>query len=163
MAIRNAPDNYMGYANLCRAYNDLGRYRDAIATCNKSLTIKPGDGETYYYMGRAYSSLKQTSNAAAAFQKALTGLLVFVKERPDDADSHYLLGNAYNETKQPEQAIWSYLKAIELKPNFAQARYNLGVTCHLAGRKQEALDQYAQLKTIDPKRAARLLQIINSR
>jgi hypothetical protein len=36
------------------------------------------------------------------------------------------------------------------------------VTLYFLGRKKEALDQEVQLKTIDPTRAARLLQIIKS-
>jgi tetratricopeptide (TPR) repeat protein len=163
MAIKNASDNYMGYTNLCRAYNDLGRYQDALTTCKRALEIKPGDGETCFYLGRAYQRLNQSAKATPLFQKAVAGLFDFIKERPDDADGYYLLGNAYSETKQDEQAVRSYLKAIDLKPRFPQARYNLGVTLHILGRTKEALDQQEQLKTMDPTRATRLLQIVNGR
>jgi tetratricopeptide (TPR) repeat protein len=163
MAVKNAPGDYVGYTNLCRAYNDLGRYQEAVTTCTRALEIKPGDGETYFYLGRAYKGLKQSSKTALLFQKAVAGLLQFVKENPDDADGYYLLGNAYNEITQDELAVRSYLKAIELKPRFPQARFNLGVTLHILDRTKEALDQQEQLKTIDPERAARLLQIIKAR
>lgn len=163
MAVKYAPEDYAGYTNLCRAYNDLGRYQEAIATCDRALEIKPGDGETYFYLGRAYKGLKQPSRTAPLFQKAVLGLLQYVKENPDDADAYYLLGNAYNETTQDDFAVRSYLKAIELKPRFPQARFNLGVTFHILDRTREALDQQAQLKTIDPERAARLLQVIKGR
>jgi tetratricopeptide (TPR) repeat protein len=163
MAIKYAPQDYAGYTNLCRAYNDLGRYQDALSTCTRALEIKPGDGETYFYLGRAYEGLKQSSRTTPLFQKAVTGLLQFTKENPDDADGYYLLGNAYNQTKQDELAVRSYLKAIELKPHFPQARFNLGVTLHILDRTKEALDQQQQLKAIDHERAARLLQIIKGR
>jgi tetratricopeptide (TPR) repeat protein len=163
MAVKNAPADYVGYTNLCRAYNDLGRYQEAIATCTRALEIKPGDGETYFYMGRAYKGLNQLSRTPPLFQKAVTGLLQYIKDNPDDADGHYLLANAYTETKQDELAMRAYLKAIELKPRFPQARYNLGVIFFIMGRAKEARDQQEQLSTMDPARAARLLQLVKGR
>jgi tetratricopeptide (TPR) repeat protein len=163
MAVKYSPENYAGYTNLCRAYNDLERYQEAVATCTRALEIKPGDGETYFYLGRAYKGLKQSSRTTPLFQKAVTGLLEFVRENPDDADGHYLLANAYTETKQDELAMRAYLKAIELKPRFPQARYNLGVIFFIMGRTKESLDQQEQLNNMDPARAARLLQLIKGR
>jgi tetratricopeptide (TPR) repeat protein len=163
MAVKNAPGDYVGYTNLCRAYNDLGRYQEAVTTCTRALEIKPGDGETYFYLGRAYKGLNQSSRIAPLFQKAVTGLLQYVRDNPDDADGDYLLANAYTETKQDELAMRAYLKAIELKPRFPQARYNLGVIFFIMGRAKEALDQQEQLNTMDPARAARLLQLIKGR
>lgn len=163
LAVKYAPGNYAGYTNLCRAYNDLGRYQEAITTCSRALEIKPGDGETYFYLGRAYKGLKQPASTAPLFEKAVAGLLQYVRENPDDADGHYLLANAYTETKQDEAAIRAYLKAIDLKPRFPQARYNLGVIFFIMGRTKEALDQQEQLNTMDRTRAARLSQLIKSR
>lgn len=163
MAIKAAPENYMGYTNLCRAYNDMERYQDALTACAQALNLKPGDGETSFYMGRAYLRLNQAARATPLFQKAVQGLIDFTKERPDDPDAYYLLGNAYSETKQDEQAVRSYLKAVELKPRFPQARYNLGVLLHILGRDRDALEQQEQLRLIDPMRAARLLQIVKGR
>lgn len=163
MAVKKAPANYMAYTNLCRAYNDLNRHDDAAAICTRALELKPGDGETSFYLGRAYKGLNQPSKSAPLFQKAVTGLLQFVRENPFDADGNYLLANAYTETKQDELALRAYLKAIDLKPRFPQARYNLGVILFIMGRAKEALDQQEQLNTMDPARAARLLQLLKGR
>lgn len=163
IAVRKAPANYMAYTNLCRANNDLGRYQDAVSICTRALEIKPGDGETSFYLGRAYKGANQPAKATPYFQKAVTGLLQFIRENPDDADGHYLLANAYTETKQDEFAMRSYQKAIELKPRFPQARYNLGVIFFILGRTKDALDQQEQLNSMDPARAARLSQLIKSR
>jgi tetratricopeptide (TPR) repeat protein len=163
MAVKYAPAEYAGHTNLCRAYNDLGRYQDAVSTCTRALELKPGDGETYFYLGRAYEGLKQPSKTAVLFQKAVAGLLQFTSENPDDGDGHYLLANAYTATKQDELAVRAYLKAIELKPRFPQARYNLGVILFIMGRTKDSLDQQEQLKSMDSARAARLLQLIKGR
>lgn len=102
LAVKYAPENYAGYTNLCRAYNDLGRFQEAVTTCARALEIKPGDGETYFNRGRAYKGLKQPARTAPLFEKAVAGLLRYVRENPEDADGHYLLANAYTETKQDE-------------------------------------------------------------
>jgi len=134
-----------------------------VTTCTRALELKPGDGETNYYLGRAYEGLKQSSKSPAHFQKAVAGLLQYISENPDDADGDYLLANAYTATKQDELAVRAYLKAIELKPRFPQARYNLGVILFIMGRTRESLDQQEQLKSMDSARAARLLQLIKGR
>ncbi|HXU09980.1 MAG TPA: tetratricopeptide repeat protein [Blastocatellia bacterium] len=163
MAVKYAPTDFASHTNLCRAYNDLGRYQDAVATCMRALELKPGDGETNYYLGRAYEGLKQSSKSPALFQKAVAGLLQYISENPDDADGDYLLANAYTATKQDDLAVRAYLKALELKPRFPQARYNLGVILFIMGRTRESLDQQEQLKSMDSARAARLLQLIKGR
>jgi len=67
-AVQLAPDEYMAYTNLCRAYNDQGEYfyreeqsnqaktnfNRAINNCKRALGLQPDDGETNYYLGRAY-------------------------------------------------------------------------------------------------------------
>lgn len=163
MAVKYAPTDFASHTNLCRAYNDLGRYQDAVSTCTRALELKPGDGETNYYLGRAYEGLKQPAKSPALFQKAVAGLLQYISENPDDADGDYLLANAYTATKQDDLAVRAYLKAIELKPRFPQARYNLGVILFIMGRTRESLDQQEQLKSMDSARAARLLQLIKGR
>ena len=106
---------------------------------------------------------RQSSKTGSLFQRAVTGLLESIKDRPDDPDEYYLLGNAYNETDQHDQAVRSYLKAIDLKSQFPQARYNLGVTYCMLGRTKEAGVQQEQLKRMDPLRASRLLQIMKEK
>ena len=94
-AVELAPDQYMGYTNLCRAYNDMKLYQQAIKTCNDALKKQPGDGETNLYLGLAYDKLKQPAAAKDYFKKAIAGLNEFTRNNPDYSDGFYLLGNAY--------------------------------------------------------------------
>ncbi|MDQ2747138.1 MAG: tetratricopeptide repeat protein, partial [Acidobacteriota bacterium] len=52
-AIRNAPDSAAAHTNLCRAYDDVQKYPQAIIECNNALKITPNDGETFFYLARA--------------------------------------------------------------------------------------------------------------
>lgn len=159
-AIELAPDSYMGYTNLCRAYNDMKLYQQAIKTCNDALKKQPGDGETNFYLGWAYDKLKQSSVAKDYFNKAVTGLSEFTRNNPDYSDGFYLLGNAYFASGNENGAIDAYRKTIELSPRFARARYNLGVIYFINGKKDLAQEQYNALKEIDSKAAEDLMKIM---
>jgi len=159
-AIQHAPENHMGYTNLCRALNDLGQSREALARCQRALQLKPGDGETLFYLGRAHEALKQPREARRAFADAIAGLREYVRQNPNEGDGYYLLGNVYISNNQPRLAIDAYLTAIRLQPRFAFARSNLGVAYLWVGDRQAALAQYRQLLDIDAAEASKLLDRI---
>lgn len=154
--IQLAPDLPMAYTNLCRAYNDQGKFLMAIAECNSALRLKPGDGETNFYLGRAYKGAGRAAEAARAFDRAVEGMEKLVQESPDSIDAVYLLGNAYYADDQLDKAIGSYTRVIELNPAFARARFNLGIVQTVKRNKAAALEQYNSLLTLDPALAAKL-------
>ncbi len=154
--VRLQPENYMGYTNICRAYNDLKKFDLAIQTCNKALELKPNDGETYFYLARANEGLNKTKEANALYIKSVSGLAEFAKQRPDSFEVLYLLGNAYYTTDRYNDAIRSYVKCLEICPNFAKARYNLGLSYLKVKNTQEAKRQYEALLKIDTDLAAKL-------
>ena len=160
-AVRLLPDQYMGYTNLCRAYNDTKQFALAIQTCNKALAINPGDGETNYYLGRAYQLQNKNAQAMAYYKKAVTGLVEFTRQQPDYSDGYYLLGNAYYSVDQNANAIAALKKCLEIAPRFAKARFNLGSIYLVSGNKPAAREQYGVLKEVDPALAAKLLDAIN--
>ena len=99
----------------------------AINNCNAALKITPDDGETYYYLGRAYDLTDKPAEATRSYDKAVKGLEKFTSENPDYSDGFYLLGNAYFADGQPQKAIVAYQKCLELSPRFVKARYNLAI------------------------------------
>jgi cytochrome c-type biogenesis protein CcmH/NrfG len=50
-----------------------------------------------------------------------------VDAEPGDADVWFRLGNARFRLQQPDEAVLAYGHAIQLRPGFPQAQYNLGV------------------------------------
>src|SRR5690606_35928780 len=119
------PKEYLGYTNLCRAYNDNRQPNLAVGACNIALGINPEDGETNFYLGRAYSLLKRDDDAKQYYAKAIVGLERFTKANPEYSDGFYLLGNAYTGTKQYDKAADAYKRCTDLNPSFVKARFNL--------------------------------------
>ena len=154
--IQLAPDLPMGHTNLCRAYNDQGKFLMAISACTSALKLSPDDGETYFYLGRAYSQTGKPAEAAKAYNRAVTGMEAFVRENADYSDGFYILGNAYYATDQLDKAIGAYTKCLELSPRFVKARYNLGVIQVVKKNKAAAMEQYNSLVSLDAGLAAKL-------
>jgi len=144
------------YTNLCRAYNDTKRYDMAIGACNNALKLSPDDGETLYYLARAYDATGKKNEASRAFDRAVSGLESFTKNNPDYSDGFYLLGNAYFTNSQDDKAITAYSKCLQLSPRFARARFNLALIYINKKNKASALEQYNSLRDIDAALAARL-------
>jgi tetratricopeptide (TPR) repeat protein len=169
-AIGHAVGNYLGYTNLCRAYNETGEYQLAINTCNQALRLSPNDGETLFYLGRAYDLIaisaekagrtadanRYRREATGNYDKAVAGLVKFTRENPDYSDGYYLLGNAYYADDQTDNAIKAYLKCLELSPRFVKARYNLGILYALSKNKAGAMEQYNSLLSLDQAYATKL-------
>ncbi|MCO6510843.1 MAG: tetratricopeptide repeat protein [Aridibacter famidurans] len=156
-----APDQYLGYTNLCRAYNDTGKLDLAMQNCESALRLRPGDGETNFYLGRTYQLKGDTDKAFDYYNKAVTGLEEFAVANPNYADAYYLLGNAYSVTEQNEKAIGAYLASLEIAPLFARSRFNLGVIYLREGERAKASEQATALQGIDAQLAKRLQEVID--
>jgi len=155
-AILYAPKQYVAYTNLCRAYNDTKNYDLAISACNTALRLQPGDGETYFYLGRAFNLTGKTVEATKYYGLAVKGLIDYTAKNPDYSDGWYLLGNAYFADNQRDKAIEAYLKCLNLAPKFAKARYNLGIIYTRKKNKAGATEQYNALLPVDAKLAGLL-------
>ena len=73
------------------------------------------------------------------------------------------MGNAYLRLEQDPAAVKAFQQAIKVRPNFAQARYNLGVAYFATGNRKGAQDEYNALRRLDPARAAKLQAVISGR
>ena len=160
-AISAAPTQYLGYTNLCRAYNDTNQLELAKQNCEKALQLQPGDGETNFYLGRTYQLMNDTDKAFERYELAVKGLEVFSKANPNYADGFYLLGNAYSVTEQNDNAIRAYLASLEIAPLFARSRFNLGLIYLRENKIDKAREQVSALRGINAQLAKQLEDAIN--
>ena len=154
--VKILPDRYLAYTNLCRAYNDVKKPELAIPQCNSALRLNPEDGETYFYLARAYDLVGKTNEATRLYGKAVAGLENTTKGNPVEPDGFYLLGNAYFADNQREKAIEAYKTCLGLNPRFVKARYNMGIIQVLQKNRTAAMEQYNSLMTLDQNLAGKL-------
>ena len=65
---------------------------------------------------------------------ALVHLQEAAKIHPGYKSPFLLMGNANNYLKNYEASVQSYLRALQLDPDFTEAKNNLGITYRDAGR-----------------------------
>jgi cytochrome c-type biogenesis protein CcmH/NrfG len=123
--------------------------------------LNPNDGETYFYLARAYKQSNRAADASRAIDKAVPGLEKFTQDNPDYSDGFYLLGNAYSENGNFEKALEAYRKCLTLSPGFYRARYNSGAIYVHLNNKTEAMAQYQALLPLNADLATKLKAVID--
>jgi tetratricopeptide (TPR) repeat protein len=58
-AIKNHPSNIKYYTNLCAAYGDLKKFKEAIKSASKAIELDPNSGGAHYNLSVAYYFDKQ--------------------------------------------------------------------------------------------------------
>jgi tetratricopeptide (TPR) repeat protein len=75
-------------------------------------------------------------------QEALIDIEVLVKDFPNSPILYNIRASCYKANGQMDASIKDYKKAITLKPDYAEAYYNLGVTLREVGQIDAALKSY---------------------
>ncbi|MBN1673585.1 MAG: tetratricopeptide repeat protein [Kiritimatiellae bacterium] len=106
------------------------------------LTVKPGDAEAPFRVGRYMARHGKFREAAEQFSQALA-------VRPGFAAAHDKLGLALKSLGEDARAERHYREAIRLQPDYAQAYNNLGSL--LAGREEygAAINLFAEAVRLD--------------
>jgi tetratricopeptide (TPR) repeat protein len=157
--------NYPETQNLL-AYvlNQLGQHAEALQAAQSALLNKhePADeGWAHYNVATAQEKLGRAEESKAAYSASIRAYNQ--PGRTLDPDDLYLMGNAYLRLEQDPAAVKAFQQAISVRPNFAQARYNLGVAHFATGNRKGAQEEYNALRRLDPARAAKLQAVIGGR
>ncbi|HEX7957208.1 MAG TPA: tetratricopeptide repeat protein, partial [Pyrinomonadaceae bacterium] len=149
---------------LAYVLNQLGRHDEALSAAQAALARKhePSDeGWGHYNVATAQEKLGRAEEARASYAASIRAYNQ--AGRTLDPDDLYLMGNAYLRLEQDAPAVKAFQQAISVRPNFAQARYNLGVAYFAVGNRKGAQDEYNALRRLDPARAAKLQAVIGGR
>jgi tetratricopeptide (TPR) repeat protein len=163
-AVRIKPNDPGAQNLLAYVLNQLSQHAEALQAAQSALQHKhePADeGWAYYNIATAQEKLGRAEESKASYAASVraynqTG-------RTLDPDDLYLMGNAYLRLEQDPAAVKAFQQAINVRPNFAQARYNLGVAYFTVGNRKGAQDEYNALRRLDPARAAKLQAVISGR
>jgi len=81
-------------------------------------------------------------------QEALDAVETLTKDYPNESLLYNISGACYKQIGQLEEAFKSFQKAVDLKPDYAEAQYNLGVTIHELGQVDSAIKCYEKALAI---------------
>ncbi len=163
-AVRIRPDDPGTQNLLAYVLNQLGQHQEALQAAQAALQHKhePADeGWAHYNLATAQEKLGRAEESRASYAASIRAYNQ--PGRTLDPDDLYLMGNAYLRLEQDAPAVKAFQQATKVRPNFAQARYNLGVAYFATGNRKGAQDEYNALRRLDPARATKLQAVIGGR
>jgi Tfp pilus assembly protein PilF len=102
-------------------YSFQGKYREAIAECHRAIAVDPEFGNPYNDIGAYLIELGQYEEAIPWFKKAMAARRYEPRHFP-----HANLGRVWMKLGRPVDAMREFRKALEIEPNYAVARRELG-------------------------------------
>jgi hypothetical protein len=112
-----------------------GKLDEAVESYRRCVAIQPEFPNAMYNLGVALGDVEKYSEASACLEKV-------VAAEPERAEAYNSLAYVCSRQRQPRKAIEYCERAIELQPNYAQARFNLGMNLLQTGDYKRGLAEY---------------------
>jgi tetratricopeptide (TPR) repeat protein len=145
------PEIYLMLARTEIAHEDAEAARAYIG---KALEKKGNYAEAVYLLALLQV---QAKDMAGAIQSVGSLAALF----PQDPTVFFQLGNLYFEDRQYERAVLALGRAVELDPQYANAKYVLGLSLYEVGQRAQALEQFEALAATNPENAQVKAVILN--
>ncbi|MEI6433300.1 MAG: tetratricopeptide repeat protein [Bacteroidota bacterium] len=151
-SIRISPEQYLGYKNRGALKFSMEKFDDALADYNIAIRLNPSSGELHYNLALVKQKKNDQAATLSEYKKAVELDPIYASD-----EFRQKLGIKSNEIEgfQPSQfneqgkameskgnlqeALTLYKKAVELKPEFAEAWYNLGNIYGKTGKYADAM------------------------
>jgi tetratricopeptide (TPR) repeat protein len=137
---QSAPDALLQQAD---AAYERGELEQARGLCESALRAAPGSFRAQCLMAAIAADAGQIEDGLRWAQTAASG-------NPSAPAPHYLAGRLWQGAGRLTEAEESYRRALQLQPNHARARNNLGCVLHMQGKLDAALAEYRKALDLDP-------------
>ncbi|HWC99436.1 MAG TPA: tetratricopeptide repeat protein [Candidatus Sulfopaludibacter sp.] len=156
-------DNAIAEHNLGSALLDTpSRLPEAVAHLQAALRLNPDSASTHSDLGTAFARMGRVGEAVSEFQTALrlkpdspvirANLQNAQKElTADTAEAHYSKGVDLSNSGRLQDAVAEFEQALRMRPDYAEAQNNLGVTLtQIPGHAAEALPHFQAAVKLNP-------------
>ncbi|XP_060232842.1 histone demethylase UTY-like isoform X2 [Meriones unguiculatus] len=109
--------------------------RYAIQYLQKSLEEDPNSGQSWYFLGRCYSSIGKVQDAFVSYRHS-------IDKSEASADTWCSIGVLYQQQNQPMDALQAYICAVQLDHGHAAAWVDLGILYESCNQPQDAIKCY---------------------
>ncbi|KAF5899336.1 lysine-specific demethylase 6A-like isoform X2, partial [Clarias magur] len=107
----------------------------AIQCLQKSLEADPNSGQSWYFLGRCYSSIGKVQDAFISYRQS-------IDKSETSADTWCSIGVLYQQQNQPMDALQAYICAVQLDHSHAAAWMDLGTLYESCYQPQDAIKCY---------------------
>jgi predicted O-linked N-acetylglucosamine transferase (SPINDLY family) len=142
-ALTIEPGNAAVHVNHGTALHQLGRFEDAVTSCDRAISRKSDCLEAHYNRGNALRELARYAEAIASYDTAIA-------LKPDYAEAHINRGLALSALRRRHEAIESFDRASAANPNNADAHFNRGNEWQSLGQHQAAVACYDRALALQP-------------
>ncbi|XP_072539931.1 lysine (K)-specific demethylase 6A, like isoform X2 [Salminus brasiliensis] len=111
------------------------KYSYAIQCLQKSLEADPNSGQSWYFLGRCYSSIGKVQDAFLSYRQS-------IDKSEASADTWCSIGVLYQQQNQPMDALQAYICAVQLDHSHAAAWMDLGTLYESCNQPQDAIKCY---------------------
>ncbi|XP_047432782.1 lysine-specific demethylase 6A-like isoform X5 [Mugil cephalus] len=107
----------------------------AIQCLQKSLEADPNSGQSWYFLGRCYSSIGKVQDAFISYRQS-------IDKSEASADTWCSIGVLYQQQNQPMDALQAYICAVQLDHSHAAAWMDLGTLYESCNQPHDAIKCY---------------------
>uniref|UniRef100_A0A3B4B9H6 [histone H3]-trimethyl-L-lysine(27) demethylase n=1 Tax=Periophthalmus magnuspinnatus TaxID=409849 RepID=A0A3B4B9H6_9GOBI len=107
----------------------------AIQCLQKSLESDPKSGQSWYFLGRCYSSIGKVQDAFVSYRQS-------IDKSEASADTWCSIGVLYQQQNQPMDALQAYICAVQLDHSHAAAWMDLGTLYESCNQPHDAIKCY---------------------
>jgi len=149
------PNNLDVYLGLAFLNNSSERYPYAVQYLKEYIQRAEQPGPGYALLSRVYLNMRQYEEAVEAGEKASAAM-------PGNPNVWYNLGQAYSYRpggKDLDKAARAFERAVQLKPDFGYAHFELGRVYTRQRRFDEAIQQYRAATRYEPLQGKHFYQL----
>jgi tetratricopeptide (TPR) repeat protein len=134
------------HITLAKLYEASGRYEDAIAELERSISLKADFEEGFLLLAGIYGRMREFDRQAEQYKN-------YLELKPDSTEVLDLLGRRYMELKQYEDAIEILNRLLKLRPNDASVMGEIGLAYTQQNEIEKAIRTYRKAVAITPESA----------
>ncbi|XP_033096084.1 histone demethylase UTY-like isoform X2 [Anneissia japonica] len=112
------------------------RESQAIELLQKSLESDPNSGQSWYLLGRCFSSVGKVHDAFVSYRHS-------IDKSEANADTWCSIGVLYQQQNQPMDALQAYICAVQLDKSHTAAWTDLGILYEACSQPRDALVCYS--------------------
>ena len=119
-----------------------GKYTDAEVNYRKALEQEAELVQGHFNLGNALHKQGKQEEAVRQYEQAINRAV----DAETKANGYYNIGNSFLSQQKYQEAIQSYVEGLKLKPDDADAKYNLSYALDMLKQQEQQQNQQQQNK-----------------
>ncbi len=152
--IEEVPDSLFYYSRLVALLEGMGQLRTAIDFYKQFLQRQPTNANACFNLALLYKKGKRFEDALKYYEQAISLGIDGVEE------VYCNMGVLYSDIRQAGKAREMYEKALNIKPGYAPAMFNLAGSYEESGKGHEAVQLYQEIIENNPQHWESLSRLV---